>query len=87
LKFTLSELLEIGERIFNLKRVFNVRCGISKVDDRIPEKLKIPLDKGHAKDKILTIDSMLNEYYQIRGWDPNGIPTKNKLIELNIVEY
>jgi aldehyde:ferredoxin oxidoreductase len=87
LKFTLSELLEIGERIFNLKRVFNVRCGISKVDDRIPEKLKIPLDKGHAKDKILTIDSMLNEYYQIRGWDPHGIPTKNKLIELNIVEY
>ncbi|MHA1651814.1 MAG: aldehyde ferredoxin oxidoreductase C-terminal domain-containing protein, partial [Candidatus Helarchaeota archaeon] len=87
IKFTLTELLEVGERIFNLKRVFNVRCVISKKDDRIPEKLKEPLRKGHAKNKILTIDAMLDEYYRIRGWDENGIPTQKKLTSLNIIEY
>ncbi len=87
IKLALSELMEIGERIFNLKRVFNNKCGITKKDDRIPPRLKFPLEKGRVKDKVLTIDLMLEEYYKFRGWDVNGIPTKNKLFELKIENY
>lgn len=87
IKFSLSDLLEIGERIFNLKRLFNVRCGISSKDDRIPAKLKTPLLKGHAKNKSLEIDEMLKEYYKVREWDKYGIPTQDKLSSLKIIEY
>ncbi|MFX1338693.1 MAG: aldehyde ferredoxin oxidoreductase family protein [Promethearchaeota archaeon] len=87
IRLSLPELMEIGERIFNLKRVFNNRCGITKNDDRIPPRLKFPLEKGRVKDKVLTIDLMLEEYYKFRVWDENGVPTKNKLIELKIDGY
>ncbi|MHA1269273.1 MAG: aldehyde ferredoxin oxidoreductase family protein [Candidatus Helarchaeota archaeon] len=87
IEFTISDLLQIGERIFNLKRIFNVRCGISTKDDKIPPKLKTVLNKGPAKNHELVIDSMLKAYYRYRGWDENGIPTKEKLIDLNIDEY
>ena len=87
IKLTLSELMEIGERMFNLKRVFNNKCGITKKDDIIPPRLKFPLEKGRVKGKVLSIDLMLEEYYKFRGWDANGIPTKNKLSELKIGNY
>ncbi|MHA1384139.1 MAG: aldehyde ferredoxin oxidoreductase family protein [Candidatus Helarchaeota archaeon] len=87
ISFDLSELLKIGERIFNLKRLFNIKCGITKKDDRIPLKLKMPLLKGLAKNKPLKIDLMLEEYYKFRGWDEDGVPTRDKLNELDIVEY
>jgi aldehyde:ferredoxin oxidoreductase len=87
MQFTLPELTEIGERIFNLKRLFNVRCGITRVDDRIPPRLQMPLSEGLVKNKSLTIDNMLEAYYKYRGWDQDGIPTKNKLMELQISEY
>ncbi|MHA1678748.1 MAG: aldehyde ferredoxin oxidoreductase C-terminal domain-containing protein, partial [Promethearchaeota archaeon] len=87
ISFTLDEILQIGERIFNLKRKFNVLCGISKKDDRIPIKLKTPLINGRARGKVLSIDKMLQEYYKFRGWDENGKPTSNKLKELSIDEY
>ncbi len=87
IKFTLKELLKIGERIFNLKRLFNTKCGITRKDDRIPPRLKFPLERGLTKNKVLTIDSMLEEYYKFRGWDEYGIPTISKLKELNINNY
>ena len=87
ISLTLLELMEIGERIFNLKRLFNVQCGITKEDDRIPIKLKTPLSNGRARNKILDIDLMLEEYYNFRGWDETGKPTKDKLKSLNIEDY
>jgi len=87
IEFTLETLMEIGERIFTLKRVFNTKCGITKKDDRIPPRLRFPLERGITKNKIVTIDLMLEEYYRIRGWDNNGIPTEEKLSELNINMY
>jgi len=87
IKLTLKELMKIGERIFNLKRVFNNKCGITNKDDRIPPRLKFPLEKGRIKDKVLKIDLMLEEYYKFRGWDENGVPTKDKLSELKIGNY
>jgi len=85
--FSLKELLKIGERIFNLKRFFNTKCGITRKDDTIPPRLRFALERGITKNKVLTIDNMLEEYYKFRGWDENGIPTINKLKELNINNY
>ncbi len=87
IRLNLRDLLEIGERIFTLKRLFNTKCGITRKDDRIPPRLQYPLERGLTKNKIVKIENMLEEYYNLRGWDNNGIPTKEKLTELNIDYY
>jgi len=87
ISLTLSELIEIGDRIFNLKRLFNIQCGITKEDDRIPIKLRTPLSNGRARNKVLNIDLLLKEYYNFRGWDEGGKPTKEKLKSLNLEGY
>ena len=69
---------------FLFKRVFNNKCGITRKDDRVPPRLKFPLERGITKNKILTIDLMLEEYYKFRGWDDNGVPIESKLKELQI---
>jgi aldehyde:ferredoxin oxidoreductase len=73
------ELLAAGERVYNLQRMFNVREGIRKADDMLPERcLKIPEFGQYASVKECAIKdqvSMLEDYYQARGWDKEtGIP-------------
>jgi len=81
------DLQRDGERIFNLKRIFNVLAGIVKEDDTLPERfLKEPLEDGGAKGQIVELKVMLKEYYEYRGWNERGIPTKEKLEELGIYE-
>ncbi|MEM4934546.1 MAG: aldehyde ferredoxin oxidoreductase family protein, partial [Thermoplasmata archaeon] len=85
---TLSELMVIGERTYNVARAFNVREGFSRKDDYLPERvLKDPIPKGVSKGSFVRkeeLDSMLDEYYQARGWSTDGIPTKAKLHELEL---
>ncbi|MHA1724498.1 MAG: aldehyde ferredoxin oxidoreductase family protein [Promethearchaeota archaeon] len=87
MEFTLKELLNIGGRIFTMKRVFNTKFGISRKDDTLPSRLQYPLKKGLTKNKILKIDAMLDKYYKIRGWNENGIPTEETLkkLEINLI--
>lgn len=88
IRISVKELSEIGERIFNLKRLFNIQCGISKKDDYIPIKLKqSPLDAGRVKNRVISIENMLMEYYNFRSWDQNGIPTKERLKKLGLEKY
>jgi aldehyde:ferredoxin oxidoreductase len=83
-----AELLKIGERTINLCRAFNVREGFSRKDDTIPERLSQPLPDGPYKGQRLShdeLDSMLDNYYELRGWDKDtGIPTATKLKELGL---
>jgi len=83
-----EELDHIGERIWNLSRIFNLKAGFTKADDDIPMRLKKdPLKKGSCDGKILSPDdfeSMLQMYYRIRGWDANGVPTSERLHALGI---
>lgn len=82
---TLDEMMKIGERSFNLKRLINVKCGISKKDDMLPERiLTHSLSKGGTKGHLPIQSKMLKEYYQERGWDENGVPTSEKLRELSL---
>lgn len=81
-----EEFLAIGERIFNLKRMFDVRCGISKKDDVLPKRIaKEPLPDGSAAGKLPDVQAMLPAYYKLRGWSDNGIPTDETLKRLNLI--
>jgi aldehyde:ferredoxin oxidoreductase len=83
--YSTKEMLKIGERVWNIEKLFNLREGFSRLDDDLPKRLKEDsLQKGHSKGKKVDLDAMLDEYYQIRGWDKNGIPTPAKLTELEL---
>lgn len=85
LEFTDDEVLQTGERIWNLEKMFNLEAGLSKLDDILPDRLlNEPLTSGPAKGKVAELDVMLEEYYQVRGWDTEGIPTDEKVEELSI---
>ena len=71
-KYSLSDLLKVGERVFNLERRFNIREGFTSKEDTMAERVKGPLDK------------MLPRYYKLRGWTEEGIPKKDTLDRLNI---
>ncbi|MFX0052745.1 MAG: aldehyde ferredoxin oxidoreductase family protein, partial [Candidatus Hermodarchaeota archaeon] len=79
------EFKKIGERIWNLERLFNIREGLSKENDALPVRFsKDPLPEGPARGHIVNIDELLQEYYHIRGWDDLGVPSDRKLEELSI---
>lgn len=81
-----KELMQLGERGFNLKRAFNVRCGIRRKDDMLSPKIFKGLSDGSTAGKVPELDKMLDEYYKTRGWNEDGIPTKEKLLELGLTE-
>jgi aldehyde:ferredoxin oxidoreductase len=88
-KVSIEELERIGERIWNLERLFNVREGKGRQDDLPPRRLlEEPISTGPAKGERLdkeSFEQMLTEYYLLRGWDPQtGIPTPEKLRELGL---
>jgi aldehyde:ferredoxin oxidoreductase len=78
-------LRQAGERIVNVERAFNLREGLTRKDDTLPDRmLKDPMPDGVAKGQIVNLDPMLDEYYALRRWDRNSGLTKRKLIELNL---
>lgn len=86
-----KDLVRIGERTNNLQRLFNTREGFSRKDDSIPDRAKQRPLFGAYQDEdrciIKDYEGMLDEYYEARGWNTEtGIPTKEKLLELKIVE-
>lgn len=83
--YTDEEYLQAGERIWNLERIFNLKAGFTKADDTLPPRLlKEPMPSGPAKGKVVELDTMLSEYYQIRGWNKEGVPTEEKRKELSL---
>ena len=80
-----EEVIQIGERIVNLERLFNIREGFSRKDDTLPRRLlEEPVTSGPAQGRTVNLDPMLDEYYQFRGWDTNGAPLEKKLTELGL---
>jgi len=85
--FTPEKLMLIGERIYNLERLFNLREGIGKNEDRLPPRFTDePLPEGPAKGNYVEIDKMLPEYYKLRQWDyETGLPSISLLRKLNLI--
>jgi aldehyde:ferredoxin oxidoreductase len=83
-----DELMDAGERIFNLKRIFNIACGASAADDTLPERiLKQPRGSGGSAQSLPDLEAQLKEYYPARGWSEQGIPTREKLNDLGLEEF
>jgi aldehyde:ferredoxin oxidoreductase len=86
MKVDAGELLKIGERIWNLQKLYNIKRGFSRKDDTLPARLLTePLKEGAPAGQVSRIHEMLDEYYTLRGWDPEGTPTKEKLRELGLM--
>ena len=80
-----ARLLEIGERIWNLERRFNLAAGLTAADDTLPKRmLEDPAPGGTAKGKVNELGKMLPEYYAARGWTPDGVPTEETLARLGL---
>ncbi len=83
--YDIDSMVLAGERIWNLERLFNLKAGFTKKDDTLPPRmLEEPIPEGPAKGQVHELNIMLPEYYQARGWDENGVPTPEKLKELNL---
>jgi aldehyde:ferredoxin oxidoreductase len=87
-RMEIKDFLQCGERSFNVKRVFNAREGIGKKEDVLPYRFTHePLKQGSSKGLTARTPEMLDEYYRLRGWDPEtGWPTQEKLAELSLSE-
>lgn len=81
-----DEVFRTGERIFNLKRLINVRLGVTPADDKLPYRLaREPRPDGSAAGNLPDMPRILEEYYEARGWDPvTGAPTQDTLIRLGL---
>ncbi len=83
--WTAEKLLEVGERIWNLERQFNLAAGFTGKDDNLPKRLlKEAAKTGPAKGLVNGLDKMLPEYYQLRGWTTEGVPTNETLSRLGV---
>ncbi|MFI4922380.1 MAG: aldehyde ferredoxin oxidoreductase family protein [Burkholderiales bacterium] len=75
--WSLEKLNLVGERIWNMEREFNNAAGFTAKDDTLPKRLLTEAAKtGPAKGKVNELGKMLPEYYKLRGWTPDGVPTK-----------
>jgi len=84
IEMTSQELLRSAERVWNLQRCFNIREGLTRKDDRFPKGL-LPMTLGGVEVSEDSMDSLLNEYYEERGWDvETGRPTREKLVGLGL---
>ncbi len=81
----IGELMEVGERIFTLKRLFNTRLGISRKDDFLPPRFLTHNRTGEGiTTQLPPMGQLLADYYQYRGWSEEGLPTTEKLEQLGL---
>ena len=83
--WSVERVRETGERIWNLERQFNLAAGLTAADDTLPKRLlEVPAPSGTAKGKVNELGKMLPEYYEARGWTPEGVPTDETLARLGL---
>ena len=83
--YTLEELMRAGERIINAERLFLNRAGFTRKDDSLPSRLtEVPAPTGPAKGMVCHLEEMLDEYYDARRWNEDGIPKEDVIEELGL---
>jgi len=87
-EWTAERLTMVGERVWNLERQFNLAAGLTRADDTLPRRLlETPAPSGTAKGRVNELDVMLPEYYEARGWTPDGEPTTQTLQRLGLAAH
>lgn len=85
--YATGDLIRVGERVWNLERLYNLREGFTKAGDTLPPRLlNEAVTEGPSKGWVSHLEPMLKEYYRARGWDENGVPKPEKLKELQLAE-
>ncbi len=86
IQYATTDMIKVGERVWNLERLYNNREGFTAKDDTLPPRLltEAPVD-GPSKGWVSNLEPMLKEYYRTRGWDERGVPTRQKLTELGLI--
>ncbi len=80
-----EEFLRVGERSLNVKRLLNISCGMTRADDSLPYRITHePFADGASAGHVPNLPLMLDEYYEFRGWDSEGVPSDGKLRELGL---
>jgi len=86
--YSAEDISTCGERVNNVARIYNIREGFTRADDKLPERLMTePLKDGGAKGSYIPqneLDFMLDEYYEDRGWSKAGVPTRERLVSLGM---
>ncbi len=78
--WTAERLAEVGERVWTLERMYNIQAGFTAADDTLPARLlKDAAKTGPAEGKVNGLGEMLPEYYETRGWTPDGVPSNETL--------
>jgi aldehyde:ferredoxin oxidoreductase len=81
-----KDLLVIADRINALHRAYNYRCGMRRADDTLSKRSLTPLEEGGAAGEVPDLEFQLNEYYQIRGWEEDGKPSRQVLLDLGLAD-
>jgi len=82
---SLEEFMQVGERLYNLKRLFNVKLGVTRKSDNLPKRIfTLALKDGGTKGHLPDIDRLLPDYYDARGWDEHGIPKSETIDALGL---
>jgi aldehyde:ferredoxin oxidoreductase len=83
--YSVEELMLTGERIWNIKRLINLRLGMQGGSDRLPQHVCNPLEEGGASGIVPPLDELLERYYEVRGWDSlTGVPSQQTLSRLGL---
>ncbi len=83
--WSVEKLMEMGARIWNMERQYNIAAGFTGKDDTLPKRiLKDAAKTGPARGLVSGLDKMLPEYYELRGWTADGVPTDETLSRLGV---
>ena len=84
----ITSFLKAAERIINLERMYNINLGLDRKHDTLPKRfLEETLPSGESKGQIVELDALLDDYYNVMGWNSNGVPKEEKLKELELTQY
>ena len=88
IKHDIKSILKVAERIINLERIYNINLGLDRSSDTLPKRfLMESLPRGESKGQKVDLESLLDDYYKIMGWNSEGIPNEEKLKELELKQF
>ncbi len=86
IQYATGDLIKVGERVWNVEKLYNLREGFGRKDDTLPPRLLNEPAGGPSEGWVVQLEPMLEEYYRSRGWDEDGVPSPRKLEELDLAD-